>query len=98
MPLPKIKRPDRFEWLSYTIIALCVISLIGIWVLVHNINKIDYDCFPRSEKPETQEDVSLICPECDSIPNVMYEYSDGSTGSLKYNRFAKSVGVEIHPR
>ena len=95
MSLPKIKKPDTFEVLIYVIIFLLLLSLIGIGITIHLVKTDKCDCDQAPEK-QTEEVLSEIeYEECDSIPETMYRYSDGSTGSLKYNLFASSVGEQI---
>jgi len=92
----KIKRPDRFEMLVFSVMTLALIALIGLIVLIFSIES----CERAKKNPEVEKNEEFVFYEedLDSIPAVMYEYSDGSTGSLKYNKFAPSIGVEIEPR
>ena len=94
MKLPKIKKPDTFIVLMYLILLLLLFSLMGIARILY-LKANECDCYQAPENQIEEVFSEIEYEEYDSIPETMYRYSDGSTGSLKYNLFASSVGEQI---
>ena len=78
-----------------TLVRIAVVALIGgclsfMTLCTYYANR------DTERKPQPEPEHSLICPECDSMPDVTYQYDSITSGSLSHDPFTGRKGILIN--